>query len=128
MKHFLRALVVVLFFSTGSFAMPGLRSPIHIGVNPTAWRERCPAHFRFHATLTSRGAGVVYYHWERSDGGSTPRQSTAFSGPNQEKEISNEWNLSRPAGEHFRGWAQFVATEPNFMRSPRMIVNMTCQR
>ncbi len=128
MKHFLRALVLVVLFSTAALAVPGLKSPVRIGVDPTSWRERCPAHFRFHATLTSRGAGVVYYHWERSDGSQTPRQSTAFGRANEEKEISNVWNISRPAGEHFRGWEQFVATEPNFIRSPKMIVNMTCQR
>lgn len=128
MKRFLGTLFLILLGSTSGFALPGLKSPIRIGVEPTAWRERCPAHFRFHATIVSRGAGTVYYHWERSDGSSTPRQSTSFSGPNQERTMGNDWNISRPAGEHFRGWEQFVATEPNFMRSPRMIVNMTCRR
>jgi len=127
-KKFLGALAVLFMASTTGLAVPGLKSPIRIGVEPTAWRERCPGHFRFHATIVSRGAGTVYYHWERSDGSSTPRQSTSFSGPNQERTMGNEWNIPGRPGEHFRGWEQFVATEPNFMRSPRMIVNMTCPR
>ena len=60
-------------------AVPGLKSPVRIGMNPTSWRGRCPAEFRFTATIVSRGAGTVYYHWERSDGSSTPRQSSTFS-------------------------------------------------
>ena len=128
MKQSFRTLIVVFLWSSAALALPGLRSPIRIGVEPTAWRDRCPGHFRFTATIVSRGAGTVYYHWERSDGSSTPRQSTSFSGANQERTMGNEWNISRPVGEHFRGWEQFVATEPNFMRSPRMIINMTCKR
>ena len=128
MKQSLCALTAVLFLSTAGLAVPGLKSPVRIGVNPTAWRQRCPAEFHFTATITSRGAGTVYYHWERSDGSSTPRQSTSFSGANQQRIMGNDWRISRPLREHFRGWEQFVATEPNFIRSPRMIVNMTCTR
>src|SRR5689334_3848035 len=92
MKRFLRALAVVVMVCVSGSAVPGLRSPVRIGVDPTSWRQRCPAHFRFDGTMTSRGAGTVYYHWERSDGSSTPRQSHTFSGPNQEFQVRNEWN------------------------------------
>src|SRR5438046_2515431 len=102
MKHFLQALTAVLLLSTAGLAVPGLKSPVRIGMNPSSWRQRCPAEFHFTATITSRGAGTIYYHWERSDGSSTPRQSTSFSGPNQERTMGNDWRLSRPVGEHFR--------------------------
>jgi hypothetical protein len=128
MKQFAWSLVVVVMLSIGGLAVPGLKSPVRIGMNPSSWRGRCPAEFRFTATIVSRGAGTVYYHWERSDGSSTPRQSTSFSGANQERTMGNEWRVSRPVGERFRGWEQFVATEPNFIRSNRAIINMTCTK
>ena len=118
----------ILLCSIAAMALPGVKSPVRIEVEPTVWRGPCPHSFRFNGTVISRGGGVVYYHWERSDGSSTPTQSTAFARADVERTLYNEWHLTRAPKQNFRGWEQLVVTKPNFIRSFKAVINLQCSR
>jgi hypothetical protein len=126
MKRLLWALVLVSFSPGAGSAASGVRTPIAVSVSPHAWHGACPHRFQFTATLTSRGAGEVVYHWERSDGATSQPDSTTFKWANEKATITTEWIFSRNKGEEYQGWYQLVVTQPNLVRSPKAMITMQC--
>jgi hypothetical protein len=126
MKHFVWAVLLISFSATAGSAASGVKTPIAISVQPRAWHGECPHTFHFTAVLTSRGAGEVVYHWERSDGATLKPDSTTFTGANEKATVTVDWTFSRNKGEQYEGWYQLVVTQPSLVRSPKGMIKMQC--
>ena len=117
-------IAVLLLIASPLLAVPGVKSPVRLRMlNSSKWNGRCPHEFHFEGTITSRGAGNVQYTWDRSDGASAPTEMLHFTGPNQTRNVSTSWTLSKT----YRGWEQIRVTAPNFIRSNKAGFTLRCR-
>jgi len=97
------------------------------GVHPTEWRGACPHTFQFSAVIWSETAGDVHYTWVRSDGGQGKTETLHFPGNLKIKAYDN-WSLSAPNGNHYRGWERLKIDSPNTFTGPEIIFNLYCSK
>lgn len=82
----------------------------------------CPTFFQFTASITTNGQGTITYHWERSDGASTPPDNLYFEGAGT-KLATSSWEISAS----YRGWERLVVTAPNSISSNDATFVLTCK-
>ena len=83
---------------------------------------RCPTTFNFTGIIRTNGAGVVTYHWERSDGTVFPPETLYFASGGTQS-VSLSWEVSAS----YRGWVRLVVERPNSMTSNQASFVLSCQ-
>jgi len=97
----------------------------HLSVTPTTYTGSCTnsMKFDFKGDITVNGPGTVTYHFVRSDGAVTQKQTLAFpdSGTQQ---LSKEWSFHSTKG--FTGWEQIFIDSPNNEAEAKAEFTITC--
>jgi len=122
------ALIALVTLGTipATAAAPGSASRVTTHVVPTNWHGACPHRFQFTATIVSRSPGTIYYHWEKSDGSSGPRQSTTFARAGMANTVKTAWSPSGAKGSTLNGWAR-VQVEDGGPRSQDASFVLQCK-
>ena len=88
------ALLVLLCLVSVAFAQDPITG-VSVTSSPQAYTGACPVHLRFTGLVyVDRYPMVFNYHWERSDGASTPVRMYRVSNPNQRVvRLVEDWQL-----------------------------------
>ncbi|MFN8473817.1 MAG: hypothetical protein U0822_16625 [Anaerolineae bacterium] len=81
----------------------------------------CPTTFTAIGTISTNGAGVVRYQWERSDGGVGPVEQITFSSAGSQT-VQDTWELSAE-GDY---WMRLHILAPNDLVSDEGTFRLTC--
>lgn len=94
---------------------------------PGAAPSNCSRDHVFEAVIrTANGPGVVRYHWERSDGGSSSSETLRAAGGRNHYSITHSWTITTFVAERYDGWARLVVTRPNGSLSQRAEFTHRC--
>lgn len=92
--------------------------------SPSSYSGVCPVTITFNGSITSNRAGVVQYHFIRSDGTTGSVQTLTFSDPGTQS-VSTTWTLGS-AGSTYSGWEQIYIDSPNHQSMSQGAFNITC--
>jgi hypothetical protein len=90
-------------------------------VNPATWSGACSKALTFTAKIQTNGAGVVKYHWERSDGTADPVQTLTYTEAGTQT-ITTTWS----PGVTYSGWAAIYIDQPNHQLFNKAEFDFTC--
>jgi subtilase family serine protease len=102
---------------TCSFAVTKVQAASY----PASGTRTCPFTMNFGFDITTNGAGTVSYHFERSDGATSPTYTVSFTGTST-KRVSYSWTVV--ASGSYKVTCRTLA--PNEMSSASPPITVTC--
>jgi len=91
-------------------------------VSPPSFTGSCPTNFTCSAVITVNAPGTVTYHWERSDGGSSPVQTANFAAAGPQT-VTTGW----PRDASGAYWVRVRTLTPNEVLSSQAGFSLTCE-
>ncbi len=97
-------------------------SNVTLSVNRASYSGPCPNTFTAGARITTNGAGVVRYRWERSDGTQSDTRTLQFQSAGEQVATNYDWQIAQ-SGNY---WVRLHVLEPNDVLSNRGETAWTC--
>ena len=97
-------------------------SNVTVSVNRASYSGPCPNTFTTGARITTNGAGVVRYRWERSDGTQSDTRTLQFQAAGEQVVTNYDWQIAQ-SGNY---WVRLHVLEPNDVLSNRGETAWTC--
>jgi hypothetical protein len=119
-----------VFIIDGPLPNPFRVTHVNFTVNSQAVTMACPPGFTFifSANISASGAGDVSFHWNFSDGRSTPVQTITFTSAGVQT-VSAGWTLGasgKPSPNPYSGSASIYIDSPNNQSFDSQSMTLTC--
>lgn len=110
-------------FAAGVSSIRYVGSSAQSGANPGT----CSRNHEFEAVVRAdHGPGEIKYHWERSDGDTSPTETLRAGSGRNHYSITHNWTLTTFIAERYDGWARLVVTRPSGSVSQRAEFTHSC--
>ncbi len=97
-------------------------SNVTVSVSRSSYNGPCPNTLTAGSKITTNGAGVVRYRWERSDGTNSETRTLQFDAAGEKAVTNYDWSISA-SGNY---WIRLHVLEPNDVVSNRGETTWTC--
>jgi len=122
------SLLLLLCLTSVAFAQAPITG-VSVTASPRGYTGSCPVHIRFTGLVyVDRYPMVFNYHWERSDGASTPVRMYRVSSPNQRVvRLVEDWQLGA-YGQSRQVWERLAVNSGNtHLVSQAATVSFNCR-